>query len=199
MSQLAMPAARNEGSVRPRLPKLYAPGLRVAVDVEPPVQARLRGTLDLLLAAADVVGTNAARAEERAQVVALRRDLQRVARLEIGDAADAPSRDELIRDAADVAQEVLPFAERQIVHVAHRQVLRHVEADQGAFGLQVSPVLDAAYLRFEEAGEPIGIADQLGPGVGNQNRAARAEALLELCLQRVVDRVAGIRRQHSSR
>src|SRR5215471_17948293 len=94
-----------------------------------------------------------------------------------------------------VRKQLLPLPDRQIVEIADHRAVRDVVVGEPLLELQIVEVLNhLAGVWLEPRRQRIGIADELGPRVGRQNRPASAEALLDFHLTGVVDRITVHRR-----
>ncbi len=86
--------------------------------------------------------------------VAANRDIVRHARRQLQDSVELPVAKNIVRrGVAEI--ELLPFAERQLVHGRERENMRQVESGYASVHLEVVRVLDLATLCSKEARAPV--------------------------------------------
>src|ERR1700733_1129593 len=159
-----------------------------ASGVKPLAQASGGVSADLLAATGHIV--RARSASEGLCEVLRRAEAEREATHQRGHAADSPAAGYLVEPAGRIAEEAQTSSDGKIVNVAHDEALRGVIGGERLFTLQVAWILDARYRRLEPGGERVGIADQLGPGIGGVDGSAFCETLLRCQLQRVIGGVS---------
>jgi hypothetical protein len=144
------------------------------------------------MAAGDHVRTERSTAEELRQGIGLRLgDEQRESGLEGRDSAHAPAGNQHVNRSREPIGESLSLPKRQVQHIADHRALINVVAEERVFSIQVVVVLNRAFaaggalrrwLGFQEAVESVCIRKILRPRVVGRQRAARTEALDQLCL-----------------
>ena len=127
-------------------------------------------------------------------------EYQREAFLEDRYAVHSPTTYKLVHECAGVGQVFLAMPEGKIQNVTDHHSLGYVLRRQRALSSQIRVVLDAAGCHLQPVRQRIGITDELGVGVGHQERSCTGEAPLHSQLQRIITTVVvALTRQSQAR
>src|ERR1700756_2492259 len=129
------------------------------------------------MAAGDKIGARPS-AKERGAIGLPIAENQRKATLERCYSVYAPPGNNFVGCAQDSGKKPSAAAKWQVENITDDQSLRNILRGQRTFGTRMVIVLNAAYSCFEPRREGIGIADELGIGVGNKTCPCACDRLL---------------------
>ena len=165
---------------------------REACLVDPVVDFALLGTADMLVATANLVGTNGTRSKQAKVVrvvVATSLNCNRHSAVESGDARHSPAANERIDETVGMTKELFAVSKWKIEAVVDNQVMGEILQAERPLSGKVGIVLhDAlAALIVVEAAGVVGIAHQPGVGVRELQYAVIDEGAFVGDLERVID------------
>src|SRR5258708_13778785 len=130
------------------------------------------------------------RAEERHIVRRTVAEHERKSTLKNGHTVHSPTTHELIHVTACARQIPLAVAEGKVNDVAYDQTLSNVLRRKGTVTPQVSVILDGSgAAALKPVGQCVRVANELGIGISNQQRAAARKPALNRKLERVIGAV----------